>query len=99
MFITMSDHYTCEAVAVHCIDFRFQKAISEYLALKFPEGYDRISVAGGVKNILEQREESIVVKNTQKPCSSTNSDFTGFSDTNVLILVMPFREITFLRNW
>jgi carbonic anhydrase len=39
----------CEAIIVHCIDFRFQKSINDWLQSKIGYGnYDRVSLAGGV---------------------------------------------------
>ena len=59
----MEQQHSCEAVVVHCIDFRFQKAISEFLGKKFPGGYDRIAVAGGVKDLVENGEHSAIFRN------------------------------------
>ncbi|HLO30816.1 MAG TPA: carbonic anhydrase [Anaerolineales bacterium] len=45
----MSAH-TCEAVVVHCIDFRLQHFLNDWLTKRFGKGnYDRISWAGGVR--------------------------------------------------
>lgn len=55
--------HTCQAVAVHCIDFRFQKQVSAFLEKKFPQGYDRIAVAGGIKDLLENQTKGVVFKN------------------------------------
>ena len=45
----MSDH-TCEAVVVHCIDFRLQHFLNDWLTKRFGvKNYDRISWAGGVR--------------------------------------------------
>lgn len=46
-------HVTCEAVVLHCIDFRLRKALYEFLMKRFPEGYDLVSVAGSVKRLLQ----------------------------------------------
>ena len=54
----MNDEYTCKAVVLHCIDFRFRKSLYEYLAKHFPDGYDLISVAGGVKRLLADEPEN-----------------------------------------
>ncbi len=54
----MENLHTCEAVVIHCIDFRFRKILNEYLMRRFPEGYDLISVAGGVKRLLEDPVEN-----------------------------------------
>lgn len=48
----MQEQHTCEAVVLHCIDFRFRKALSPYLMSRFPEGYDVISVAGAAKQLV-----------------------------------------------
>lgn len=61
----MEPPHTCKAVVVHCIDFRFQKTIQELLETKFPSGFDRIALAGGVQELLEEQEESIIFKNLQ----------------------------------
>ncbi|MDP3982164.1 MAG: hypothetical protein Q8P70_01280 [bacterium] len=53
----MSPHNTCEAVAVRCIDFRIQKFLNAYLDEKFPGSYDCLSLAGGVKHLLDDGEE------------------------------------------
>ena len=57
--------HKCQAVAVHCIDFRLQKQITEFLESKFLRGYDRIALAGGTKDLLENGENSIIFKNLQ----------------------------------
>jgi hypothetical protein len=49
----MKNQHACQALAIHCIDFRFQKDLNEYLEDRFPGAYDRIAVAGGVKSLLE----------------------------------------------
>ncbi|SRR6266498_564048 len=46
----MSTH-TCEAVVVHCIDFRLQNFLNDWLTKRFGlQNYDRVSWAGGVKD-------------------------------------------------
>ena len=54
----MSDKHTCEAVVVHCIDFRFRNKLNEYLSGRFLDGYDLISDAGGVKRLVSDTEEN-----------------------------------------
>jgi carbonic anhydrase len=46
----MAQH-TCEAVVVHCIDFRIQGKVNELMEQRFPGSFDRVAVAGGVKNL------------------------------------------------
>ena len=54
----MSSNHHCEALVLHCIDFRFRKSLSKYLIECFPEGYDLIAVAGGVKRLLTDGTEN-----------------------------------------
>jgi carbonic anhydrase len=44
--------HSCEAVVVHCIDFRLQEHLNQWLTARFGErNYDRVSVAGGVRDL------------------------------------------------
>lgn len=44
----MSDH-SCNALIATCIDFRFQKYISDWISQNFePRSFDRVAIAGGV---------------------------------------------------
>ena len=54
----MIEQHTCEAVVVHCIDFRFQHVLNGYFDKQFPDGYDLVSVVGGVKELAEKGVES-----------------------------------------
>ncbi|MBN1565937.1 MAG: hypothetical protein JXA10_19000 [Anaerolineae bacterium] len=41
----------CDVIVVACIDFRFQRALDTWLAAHIKHGnYDRVGIAGGVKN-------------------------------------------------
>lgn len=56
----MASIHACEALAVHCIDFRIQRFLNEYLERRFPGAYDRVALAGGVKEFpLEQCGTSV----------------------------------------
>jgi len=45
--------HTCEAVVVHCIDFRLQQYLNNWLTARFGmQNYDRISWAGGAKDFV-----------------------------------------------
>src|SRR3989338_11545977 len=49
--------HACKALIIHCIDFRFAKAIKKYLEDQNLFGdIDIVSVAGAVKNIVEPKE-------------------------------------------
>jgi carbonic anhydrase len=45
--------HTCKALVIHCIDFRFRKSLAEFLEKRFGDSYDLISVAGGVKMLVQ----------------------------------------------
>lgn len=65
----MEQQHTCEAVVVHCIDFRFQQAMNGYFDKQFLGAYDLISVVGGVKGLAEKEaEESFLLKQIQVSC-------------------------------
>lgn len=55
------EHHTCKAVVVHCMDFRFQKALHRFFEEQYSEGYDNIIAAGGVKDMLDNKENSFVL--------------------------------------
>jgi hypothetical protein len=62
--------HTCSAVALHCIDFRFQKAIHAYLDGRFGGQYDEIALAGGVQSLLRSDAEStFALKQLRTSCS------------------------------
>ena len=43
----------CETLVVHCIDYRLQGFLNEWLESNLPaKSYDRVSIAGGVKDIF-----------------------------------------------
>lgn len=52
MYREKEKQHTCEAVVVHCIDFRFRKSLAEFLESRFGDSYDLVSVAGGVKRLV-----------------------------------------------
>jgi len=46
------DEHSCDVLLVHCIDFRFWRAINNFLGTRLNiHDYDVISLAGGAKNI------------------------------------------------
>lgn len=54
--------HKCDAIVIHCIDFRMQKYIDAWLKKRFEDfTYDRVSVAGGIFDnyfVLKQVEIS-----------------------------------------
>lgn len=51
-----SASHNCEAVVLHCIDFRFHKELDNHFDKQFPRGYDLISIAGSCKGLLQDEE-------------------------------------------
>lgn len=65
--MTKSIHtpHSCRAIVISCIDFRFQKYLENFTG-KLSGGFDRVGLAGGVKNlqiIMEQIEISVRLHN------------------------------------
>ena len=54
----MANVHTCEAAVLHCIDFRFRRILNTYLSWKLAEGYDLVSVAGGVQRLVSDPLDS-----------------------------------------
>jgi hypothetical protein len=48
--------HNCEAVVLHCIDFRFTDDLDKHFIQRFPGGYDLISLAGSCKGLLNDEE-------------------------------------------
>jgi carbonic anhydrase len=73
----MSKH-TCEAVVIHCIDFRLQHYLNDWLTNRFGNAnYDRISVAGGIKDldfVTRQVEISYRLHNIHKAILINHED-------------------------
>ena len=48
----MSHH--CQALVIHCMDFRFHSAIRDFLvSMRLKDQYDLVSLAGAAKGLLE----------------------------------------------
>lgn len=57
----------CEAVVVHCIDFRLQHFLNDWLKERFGiQNYDRISWAGGVKDFNYVRVQIDIARRLHK---------------------------------
>lgn len=65
----MSGHH-CETLIVHCIDFRFQQFIDEWIGKRLPpKSYDRVGLGGGIYDfysILKQVEISTSLHHISK---------------------------------
>ena len=46
-------HIQCEALVVHCIDYRLQEFLNEWLDDNLPvRGFDHVAIAGGVHDVF-----------------------------------------------
>jgi hypothetical protein len=54
---TVFDKHECEALLIHCIDFRFWKALHNFVETTLGiHDYDLLSLAGGAKNFANPTE-------------------------------------------
>src|SRR3989338_9738846 len=54
-------NHTCQSIVISCMDFRLRKNIRKWTTSTLKGGFDRVAIAGGVKNlpfILDQVELS-----------------------------------------
>jgi carbonic anhydrase len=77
--------HTCEAVVVHCIDFRLQHFLNDWLENRFGEqNYDRVAWAGGVKDfsvIQRQIELSRQLHQVRKVILINHEDCGAYGST------------------
>ena len=52
--------HTCPATVITCIDFRFWKRLLSYFEDSGLDSFDLLSMAGGAKNVLDDRTRGIV---------------------------------------
>ena len=80
----MSEH-TCEAVVVHCMDFRPQHVLNDWLKNRFKiQNYDRISWAGGVRDfssVKNQIQISYRLHNVKKVILINHEDCGAYGST------------------
>lgn len=79
----MSGH-TCDCVVIHCIDFRFQKYINNWLKTQLNDYiYDRVSIGGGVFDfytILKQVEISDRLHKVKKVILFNHEDCGAYGE-------------------
>jgi carbonic anhydrase len=79
----MTEH-TCQAIVIHCIDFRLQKSLNDWLGRRFGlSDYDRVSLAGGVYDfytILRQVEISDRLHKIKKVILINHEDCGAYGD-------------------
>lgn len=71
-----------DAIVVHCIDFRFQKYLDQWLAGRFGQNkYDRVSLAGSVfdfYSVLKQVEISDRLHDIRKVILINHEDCSAY---------------------
>ncbi len=77
--------HTCEAVVVHCMDFRLQHFLNEWLEKRFgKQNFDRISWAGGVREfsiVKAQIQMSQQLHNVKKIILVNHEDCGAYGPT------------------
>jgi hypothetical protein len=54
---------TCEVVAIHCIDFRVQHFLNDWLTERFgKQNYDRVAWAGGAKDFIYIQDQIAIAR-------------------------------------
>lgn len=78
----------CEALAVHCIDYRLQKHLNGWLAKNPGNGnYDRVSLAGGVLDIysvLKHIELAVRLHKIRKVILINHEDCLAYGSAGTL---------------
>lgn len=55
--------HTCQALVIHCMDFRFVEDIRSHLhAAGLERDYDKVSIAGGAGALLKDESRDLVLK-------------------------------------
>jgi carbonic anhydrase len=74
----------CEVMVVACVDFRFQRALDEWLAANIRHGnYDRVGIAGGVKDwdvVMQQIELSKNLHNIRRVILINHEDCGAYGE-------------------
>ena len=80
----MAEH-TCEAIVVHCMDFRLQKYLNDWLDKNPGAGkYDRVGIAGGVLDIypvLKHIELAVNLHNIRKVILINHEDCGAYGSS------------------
>lgn len=76
---------TCEAVVVHCFDFRLQQFLNDWLTKRFGiQNYDRISLPGGVREfayVQGQIQMAYRLHNIKKVILINHEDCAAYGPT------------------
>ncbi|MBI3379373.1 hypothetical protein HY029_01300 [Candidatus Gottesmanbacteria bacterium] len=80
------DHrsYTCQAIVVSCMDFRLRKHLIDWASKILTKGgYDRVAVAGGVKNfglLVDQVALSVKLHNVNEAYLINHEDCGAYGE-------------------
>lgn len=51
MSTTIHNSHTCQSIVISCMDFRLRKNLRKWTTSALEGGFDRVAIAGGVKNL------------------------------------------------
>ena len=78
----------CETLVVHCIDYRLQGYLNEWLDNRFPaQSYDRVSIAGGVYDsdyLIGQVGLAVRLHNISRVVLINHEDCGAYGDTGTI---------------
>ncbi|MCL4338525.1 hypothetical protein M1271_02455 [Patescibacteria group bacterium] len=66
---TVSHKHECQAIVVSCMDHRLRSFLRKWTIANISEGFDRVAIAGGVKNlpfVVEQIDLSVKLHNIKE---------------------------------
>lgn len=78
--VSTHTHHTCQAIVVSCMDFRLRKYLRNW-SKKITGGFDRLALAGGVKNlpfVVEQIELSVKLHQISEVYLINHEDCGGY---------------------
>lgn len=80
--------YSCEALVVHCMDYRLQKHLNDWLDKNPGSGqYDRLAIAGGVLDVyqvLKHVEMTVRVHKIKKVILVNHEDCLAYGDAGTM---------------
>ena len=92
----MEDPHHCKHLVITCIDFRFQEAINKYCLNLTDEKYDRISIAGAIKDqdyLLRQISISHKLHHISKVHILIHKDCGAYSDQGEVVQLQDLTNV------
>lgn len=77
----------CEALVVHCIDYRLQEFLNQWLESNLPaQNYDRVAIAGGVNDlfyVLRQVDVAVRLHSIEKVILINHQDCGAYGEAGI----------------